>query len=105
MAMDEFSKNVGNSGSSGSGGNNDDNDCNDDVDDDGYYGQGGSGGGGGRTINGSDEYIETQVDDVFINDVQPASSYTASSESNSMMTRAYLVNYDFNPADDTYFKK
>ena len=103
MAMDEFSINVDNSGSSGSGGNNDDPFI-DDVDDVGYYDQGGGSGGGGG-VPTSDDYKEQTVDDIFIDDVQPASSYTASSEANSMMRRAYPVNYDFIPADDKYVKK
>lgn len=60
--------------------------------------------GGGNSIHqgGSDEFVETDVVDVFIDDVVVESSYTPGHESNSMMREAFQIEYSFIPADDKH---
>ena len=48
-------------------------------------GTSGSGGGGNNRTGGSDDYINKNVDVIFIDDVVAESSLTAGHESNAMM--------------------
>ena len=60
--------------------------------------------GGGNSIHqgGSDEFVETVVADVFVDDVVVESSYKPGHESKSLMREAIHIDYSFIPADDKH---
>ena len=62
----------------------------------------GNGGGSGYHAGSSDEYIECDVVDVFVDDVVVESSYKPGHEPKSLMREAIHIDYSFIPADDKH---
>ena len=52
----------------------------------------------------SDEFVEVEVDDVFVDDVITESRYTPGHESKSLMREAFPIEYSFIPADDKHLQ-
>jgi hypothetical protein len=58
----------------------------------------------GMSGGGSDEFVDTEVYDVFIDDAVAESSYTPGHESKALMREAFNIEYSFIPADDKHLK-